>query len=46
MYNKNKKMICYIGDRRFNFIVPDTSSINVKTMNIFDKAGGRYFGHC
>ena len=38
MYNKNKKIICYIGDRRFDFIIPDTSSINIKTINIFDNS--------
>ena len=38
MYSKNKKIICYIGDRRFNFIIPDTSSINIKTINIFDNS--------
>lgn len=38
MYSKDKKIICYIGDRRFNFIVPDTSSINIKTIKIFDNS--------
>lgn len=38
MYNKKQKIICYIGDERFSFIIPDTSSINIETINIFDNS--------
>lgn len=36
MYNNNKKIVCYIGDSRYTFIIPDTSSITVQSMNVFD----------